>query len=226
MIYEFEDAIVNGIPLDKNFPYQPVDGVPCTFDKSGLRIKLARGTGVDLCVDPDFVLPGFRQRQINKNIRNMKAAIMSYGVILGTLDITENLINYDASVQGIFSEDNNNRKSLGQHAIAIIGWSDAGENKEEPGFNSAYWIIRNSYSQSWGVPARLAADKHSHFAYIAMGCNQNLIESRASICQVVTPACLMDAVKKTKIEDCCYKSYTEYVNDGERKYFIDALKNK
>jgi len=220
-IFINQDIIDNGIPLESTFPYTASDDTACNFDTTKLRIRLVAGTGVDLCRDPAFALPGFGQRVINKNILNMKAAIVEFGPILGTLKITRKLIHYNAAKEGIFEEDFN-APSLGEHCIEIIGWCDENVNMNEPGFKDyGYWIIRNSYGGAWGLPPSMRNEKH--FAYIRMGVNQNLIESRASICRVVVPACLQEAVANNDITTCAYTSYTDYVNDPEHSYFIEEL---
>lgn len=225
-IFSNKDIIENGIPLESTFPYTASDNTKCAFDTTKLRVKLVGGTGVDLCLDPALALPGFAQRTINKNISNMKAAIVEFGPILGTLKITPALIHYNAAEHGIFSEDLN-AKGLGEHCIEIIGWCDKNANIREAGFyDEGYWIVRNSYGAGWGLPASMKNHQdHKHFAYVLMGTNQNLIESRASICRVAVPACLEDAVRSTYISNSAYTSYTDYVNDPERRHFIDELKS-
>lgn len=223
-IYNHPKVVNEGIPLEQNFPYTHLDTTPCPKNIRGLRVKTIPNTAIDCCIDPANVLPGFKNKIIQQNIINMKHAIIQYGPIIGTLRITYDLIDYDATKNGIFTETPGS-KTLGAHAISVIGWCDANVNIHEPGFyNDGYWIIRNSYGNEWSMPQGHSSPgdthPHQHFAYIKMGCNTNDIESRASICHVQIPK-QYDLV--TDINEVCYTSYTDYVNDDERLYFYNEL---
>jgi cathepsin B len=225
-IYNHKKLVHEGIPLESEFPYTHLDTTPCPAYIGGYRVKTISNTQVDCCIDPANILPGFKSIIINQNIKNMKHALMEYGPILGTLKISKSLIEYDASKNGIFTETYG-EKVMGHHAISIIGWCDANINIHEPGFyDDGYWIIRNSYGNGWSVPHADVHDDHKHFAYIKMGCNTNDIESRASICHIEIP----DKYNlMTNMNDVCYTSYTDYIEDPERLYYyheLAALKTK
>lgn len=223
-VYSAPEVADAGIPLESDFPYVGTDNVPCpvTLPATAVRVRTVKGSGVDLCFDPQLALPGFKQRTINKNIANMKTALINYGPIVGTLRITQDLIDYNAAQHGVFPDSTG--RVLGYHAISIIGWCDQGVNTDEPLFkNAAYWIIRNSYGAQWGLPR--ASNIQSNFAYIAMGVNANDIESRASICRLHIPLELQAACSTHDIATSAYTSYTDYVLDPERQYYMDAIQN-
>jgi C1A family cysteine protease len=217
-VYTNSTVLDEGIPLDTDFAYQGTI-VPCQYsNQTGLRVHMVPHSGISLCVEPKS------QRDIDENILRMKYALVNHGPVVGTLKITQKLVHYNPVHHGVFTEDAD-AESLGQHAIEIIGYCDANVNTHEPEFyDLGYWVIRNSYGKNWGFPSKLVKGGENAFAYVAMGNNTNLIESRASIVDVYTPQCLIKAVKNTNRSNTCYTSYNQYSQDPERQHFIEALK--
>jgi hypothetical protein len=209
--YDIPALTVAGVPLEKDLPYTPKTIVCPVIAKDAKRIRTVPHTGIDICADPDSALPGFRQRIIDTNVINMKRALIQYGPICCTLRITRELYDYKGDC--IFV-DNPNSPTLGAHCAELLGWSDRNANTHEPGFTEPYWIVRNSYSSAW-------SSLLYGFAYIKMGCNNAMIESRASVCQVEIPNDLKSEVAKHNIWDSYYTSYGEYVSDPERQNFVD-----
>lgn len=200
-----------GLPLEKDCLYVAAV-TPCqAISSDALRIRTIEGTSIDICTDPATALPGFKQKVIDENVMNMKRALLQYGPICGTLRITKELYEYKGD--SIY-KDNPASKTLGGHAVEVVGWSDKNANTHEPGFNDAYWIIRNSYSTAWGGLLY-------GFAYIAAGSNTAWIESRASICQIEMPEHLKAAENAHNIWNSFFTSYSEYVSDPNKQNFID-----
>jgi hypothetical protein len=174
------------------------------------------GSAQHLCVDP-ALHPQNKRAVIDANIIRMKTAITK-SPIVGTLKVHKDLYSYDG--KSVYTVDPNS-PVVGWHAIEIVGWCDERINFAEPEFDSAYWIIRSSWGEGWG-----AKGMKYGFAYIRMGDNTAEIESRASVCDVVIPDFLRDAVASTDISTMCYTSYTDYVNDPERDNFVGTIMRK
>lgn len=104
-------------------------------------------------------------------IRNMKAHIYHDGPIIGAmLKVYPDFGRYDGvSVY----EPQPKQKSMGGHAIEIIGWGKNPDGVE-------YWICRNSWGKSW--PASHAKGEGVGWFYVKMGVNASGIEEVAYAC--------------------------------------------
>lgn len=209
--YNIPQLTIDGVPLEKDLPYSPKVITCPVMPATAKRIRTVPNTAIDICIDPADALPGFRKHIIEQNIINMKRALIQYGPICATLRITREL--YDYRGDSIFI-DNPASPTLGFHCTELIGYSDPGANTHEPGFERGYWIIRNSYSTAW-------SELLYGFAFIGMGGNNAMIESRASVCQVQIPDDLKAEVQKHNIWDSYYTSYGEYISDPKKQNFID-----
>lgn len=178
-----------------------------------MRVFAKTGTNRSLCVPPST------PEDIARNVLNMKMEIMRNGPIVGTIMVYDDLYNYDAESVYRVSPGAQFR---GGHAIEIYGWSDAGQNTEEEGFQDAYWICRNSWGKRW---PRHMDNKYGWF-YVAMGVNEAGIESRASACLPVLTEAMREAARGVSRADVAYKSYTEYVQDPERQNFFAHLQRR
>ena len=67
----------------------------------------------------------------------MMQEIFHYGPIAATMSVYEDLLNY---TNGVYKQ--NSDKSVGLHAVKIIGW---GVEAATP-----YWLIQNSWTTRWG----------------------------------------------------------------------------
>lgn len=92
-----------GVPLETDYPYVHEVTVCKPLSDGITRIRTIANTQKDLCIDPDTALPGFRQRIIDRNILNMKHALIQYGPICGTLRISKLLYEYSGT--SIFYDD-------------------------------------------------------------------------------------------------------------------------
>jgi cathepsin B len=224
-----------GLVTEEAFPYQQENGPPippCSapnpvsaadlfFNRSNLsekypdRVFVVSGSNRSLCVNRPS------KKQLQQNIINMKTEIFLNGPIVGTLMVYDDLYEYDAESLYMVGAT---AKFKGGHAIEIFGWSDDGENTDEPGFEHAYWICRNSWGKRW--PKRME-DKYGWF-YVRMGTNEAGIENRASSClPVYTPAMQMYHREAGALrENVAYTSYTQYVSDPERENFFSQLKRR
>ncbi|KAG5181060.1 hypothetical protein JKP88DRAFT_166050 [Tribonema minus] len=207
-----------GIPLESEVPYRADEG-PCAASSArpspgGVRVRIAPGSSLSLCDDPSLALPGMRGATVKRNVANMKRAIMRHGPVVGTLRVTEDLYDYAASE--IYRQDPASA-FVGYHAVLIVGWCDARVNSAEPGFDGAYWVIKSSWGQHWGVPEGV----RSGYAYVAMGENIAEVESRASVATAVLPDGFAEAEGWQK--RTAYWSYDDYARDPDRDNFLGAV---
>lgn len=144
----------------------------------------------------------------------MKKELLMNGPFVGTIMAYDNLYTYD----GLSVYTKTKGDFVGGHAVLIIGWSDEGINGDEPGFDKAYWVIKNSWSEAW--PTKSPASKG--YMYIEMGRNVAGIESRASrALPVITEE--ITANKVDSLDEVRYTSYDDYVNDPERENYITKV---
>lgn len=220
LYYFIPQTLEVGIPLEKDYPYEAVQGA-CTVGKPGdLRIKIEKHSGVDICTDLKEVPEAQKAAVLEENIKRMKQAIMYYGPIVGTIMVYEDLYEYRADTIYTLAEGS---PEVGLHAIMIIGWCEAGVNKEEPGFEGkGYWIIQSSWGTTWASNTGVEAG----FGYICMGTNMCQIENRASVGKAVVPEFLEDAILKASLpdaEEVSYRSYESYSHDPERHNFLAKM---
>jgi hypothetical protein len=175
-VYRLSEVTNTGIPLESDLPYER-EVTSCKLLKAdAMRVRVQANSGVDLCVDPSILPFGFKWLLIRKNVLNMKRAILEYGPIAGTLQITNSLYAYRGGVyESKFGEG-----VLGGHAVLITGWCDDGPNR--------YWTIKNWYGPEWG---------ENGYGRIRLGNNTSGIESRASAARVVIPDFLKEVVSST-----------------------------
>lgn len=218
--HSYEYIIENGISTDKDYPYRQQNTTKiakCEKDKlNGFRTYLQPGSVRSLCVDPYRYSEGSRRYNsvIKENVLNMKKELLMNGPFVGTIMAYDNLYTYD----GLSVYTKTKGDFVGGHAVLIIGWSDEGINGDEPGFDKAYWVIKNSWSEAW--PTKSPASKG--YMYIEMGRNVAGIESRASrALPVITEE--ITANKVDSLDEVRYTSYDDYVNDPERENYITKV---
>lgn len=151
------------------------------------------------------------EKKLRENIENMKTEIFLHGPIVGTMFVHKDLYQYEGKT---VYEHSPSSPMMGGHAIEIFGWCDAGQNTKEPGFQSGYWICRNSWGLKWprSLPYGLM--------YIKMGSNESGIESRASSVVPLLNSTTQLLRNGTVKERLCYDSYEKYANDPERVNFL------
>lgn len=211
--------IEHGVLRERDFPYaqQHTNKIqPCnTAKKFGPRVFAQAGTDVSLCIDPYQYTKGSSKyaSTVRSNIANMKKELYMHGPIVGTIMIYAGAYDYDGL--SVYTGPTAGEKFVGGHALEIIGYCDEGVNGDEPGFDQAYWICK----QSWGkeYPSRTPAA--SGYMYVKMGVNCVGIESRASAClPVVTPEIVTNAVDS--LEHSRFSSYEQYRESHNRKNFV------
>lgn len=152
--------------------------------------------------------PQYEERDIHIN-----------GPIVGTIMVHDNLY-YFGGMEVYSGADGTD--FVGGHACIIIWWCDEGINGEEPGFDSAYWICKNSLSLTW--PTNSPASKG--YFYVEMGRNVVGIESRASRALPV----ITDEITANKVESLDEVRYTSYTyglreRPRTRKIFIQGRRD-
>ena len=160
--------------------------------------------------------PPLSQKVIDENIVNMKIELMENGPIIGTVLVYDDLYSYDGESIYEVSKD---ARLMGGHAITIFGWSDAGSNTEEEGFQGAYWICRNS----WLYWPKDLPNKHMGWFYVRLGRNEAGIESRASCADIMLTEKMRDMGKDSEWLSTAYTSYNSFVTDPDRMMFFEHL---
>ena len=226
--------MIRGLLTEKAYPYENemrTDIKPCkTGSKLGLmemvsgldpdrhekhpeRIFVQSGSIKSLCDEP------LSQETIDENVVNIKIELLTNGPVIGTLHVYDDLYDYDGESIYVVGKD---ATLMGGHAITIIGWSDAGSNTEEKGFQGAYWICRNS----WLYWPKDLPQKHAGWFYIKMGRNEAGIESRASCASIMLTKAMRDMGKDSEWLSTAYTSYDQYYNDPERLNFFEHLSER
>lgn len=228
-------VITNGVRREGDSPYKNIKGgpmVPCEIETAGIleyvwpsarrlqeypdRVFGKEGTNRSLCKKS-----GGNEDIIRRNVRNMKIEIMTHGPVLAAMTVYSDLYNYDGT--SIYRRGPNAKKRSG-HAIEIFGWSEAGVNTTEKGFEGAYWLCRNS----WSSVEEKRWPRKSPFPgwfYLAMGVNECGIEDRASALQPIVAPDVRDG-PTIPLSKVAYLSYDAYVNDPERMHYMSWLASK
>ena len=183
---------------------------PERHEKHPERIFVQSGTIRSLCDVP------ISQEVIDENIVNMKVEILTNGPVIGTLMVYSDLYYYDG--ESVY-EVGEGAELMGGHAITIFGWSDAGSNTEEEGFQGAYWACKNS----WLYWPKDLHEKHTGWFYVRMGRNEAGIESRASSADIMVTKAMRDMGIDSEWLSTAYTSYGEYFFDPERVNFFEHL---
>lgn len=238
-------VIANGLHTETNYPYKQLVNHKvqrCTEDNSLLsyvtpdpfrhennkdKVFGRSGSNKDLCVNLKLVdedsLEYNETHQLN--VTRMKQDIFANGPIVGTMFVRDDLYSYDG--ESVYSP-RKGAKLRGGHAIEIFGWCEDNVNTEEKGFDSAYWICRNSWSsgttkKTW--PLNLSK-VHNGWFYVKMGSDTCGIESRASSVQPLLNSSMYQYSKSQNRNELCYTSYSDYVNDPERVNFFSHLQER
>ena len=227
-------AIARGLLSEKAYPYENESSTkiaPCKLGKKRMgvwelwnldagrhekkpeRVFAKEGSIRSLCDEPSS------QEVIDRNIENMKVEILTNGPIIGTVMVYDDLYDYDGS--SVY-EVGPNAKLMGGHAVEIFGWSDAGANTDEVGFQGAYWHVRNS----WLMWPKNLPHKHTGWFYVKMGTNEAGIESRASCAAPLLTDAVKSMGKGSSWLSTAYTSYGAYVQDPERQNFFAHLAHR
>lgn len=129
--YELQALTELGICDEDDFPYIPHNpGLFCAHWKD--QRTLFKAWHRIPCNDIDAI----------------KTAIMTYGVVDAAVDV---IGAFEAYGSGIYEDSATTCDSSPcyytptNHAIALVGWNDNGDP-----YNEGYWILRNSWGESWG----------------------------------------------------------------------------
>lgn len=216
----YDYIIKNGIGLDKVYPYQQHKTTrikACDASRlNGERLYVQPDSVRSLCIDPYQFKEGSNRYNdtIEMNMKNMKKELLVNGPFVCTIMVYENLYKYAGLSVYTGSE---NSKFVGGHSVVCVGYCDEGINGVEPGFDTPYWVIRNSWSD-W--PSKSPASEG--YFYIQKGSNVCGIESRASR---ALPVLTEDVQRKLvdSLEESRYSSIGDYVNDPERQNLITKV---
>lgn len=224
-------VVIRGLLPEETYPYENLEVQKIESCKIGKQMGLLEAWNVDekrhekdksrifakkgsiryLCDDP------VDQATIDRNVLNMKLEIMTNGPIIGTIMVYDDLYRYDADT---VYEVGAGARLMGGHAMEIFGWSDAGSNTVEKGFQGAYWICKNHWGLRW--PNNLPK-QHSGFFYVRMGNNTAGIESRASAADPLLTERMKTYAQNSTWQSSAYLTYDDYVKDPERQNFFNHL---
>ena len=138
-------AKATGLPLTSD--YGPYAG-GCGFFGS-CKYK----TGQKLYTISDWGFADSNGGQGITSITDIKAAIMTYGAV-GTAVAADNDFESwgDSSPSFNYPYQGDGSQAI-DHDIILIGWQDDPKNP-----SGGYWILRNSWSEGWGVGGYMAID--------------------------------------------------------------------
>jgi hypothetical protein len=215
MAYEY--VISRGLSEEADYPYVQAGSIvipPCSRRNAnkGERWFGRSGTDRSLCKDLYAYTEGGAEyaRILKENVLNMKRELLAHGPICGTIMVHEDLYSYDGKSVYRVSPGS---PAVGGHCIEIVGYSEEGVNRGEPGFRGAYWVVKQSWGNSW----QGLAEDYGYF-YVRMGTNEAGIESRASRLLPVMPFGV--AASSENLAASRYVSYSDYVNDPERANYV------
>lgn len=213
--------IKNGIGLDKDYPYQQASSTKLKrCDKSklgGKRLYVEPDSVRSLCIDPYKLKEGSAKYKeiIDLNVKNMKKELLINGPFVCTIMVYSDLYDYDGL--SVYEGNKKGSKFIGGHSVVCVGYCDEGINGVEPGFDTPYWVIRNSWSD-W--PLKSPASEG--YFYIKQGSNVCGIESRASRAIPILSA-EAKASRVDSLDESRYTSYTSYVDDPDRQLLVTKV---
>ena len=216
----YEYVVKHGIALEKDFPYAQEftnEITPCDKAKrSGRRVFAQPGSAVSLCKDPYQFKESSVQynNTVAENVENMKRELFLRGPIVGTLMIHESTYDYDGMSVYKGSKEPGD-KFIGGHVIIISGFSEAGVNTGEPGFDGNYWICK----QSWGPEFPRGSRHAAGYMFVEMGTNCSGIESRASACMPVISS-EISAKLAASLDSSRFVSYEAYKCCPAKQNFV------
>jgi len=107
------------------------------------------GNDFDQCILKGVAARYFRTKghyTVANDVEQIKREIYQFGpVVSGFIIYDDFMNNYDGL--SIYMGPSKDSKSSGGHAVRIVGWGEEVVNGE----NVSYWIIANSWGESWGL---------------------------------------------------------------------------
>ena len=137
--YELEALVNEGVCDESDFPYVDYDPGECTHWE-----------------DPRTVFDAWYRVPCG-DIDAIKAAIRYYGIVDAAVEATSAFQAYDEGVYEDSSTDcPEGAYTATNHAIALVGWDD-----DPPEGGGGCWILRNSWSPSWGEDGYMRIRYHA-----------------------------------------------------------------
>lgn len=114
----------NGLESEKEYPYSALKHDQCMLKQNDTRVFI-----------DDF-------RMLSQNEEEIANWVGTKGPVTFGMNVVKAMYSYRS---GIFnpSADDCAEKSMGAHALTIVGYGGDGE--------AAYWIVKNSWGTSWGA---------------------------------------------------------------------------
>jgi len=131
-----------GQELDSDYPYTSGDsgsGGDCQFDQSKVQVQLTNYS---------YAIPGCQDSCESQNETDLKVALVATGPLSVCVD-AEPWQDYSS---GIFSDGCSSSYDDIDHCVQLVGYNA----------NQGYWLVRNSWGESWG---------ESGFIYLQYGQN-------------------------------------------------------
>jgi C1A family cysteine protease len=189
-----------GINMEKYMPYKQQSGgyvtSKCPSDLQGPEVYVIKDSVRSIV---EFIPEeNYDKVILNKNILNMKRTLTDFGPFFAAMTVYDDLFSFDGTT---VYKKHKKAEEIGGHAIEIIGYCDTGIDSRK-GFESAYWICRNSWSTNWPTKT-----KDGYFC-IEMGTNMCGIESR---CAIASPKIIGTYAKNKKplsLKELRYENYS------------------
>jgi len=181
----------------KKIPYEQIFDInvnsKCSQINSGINIK--KGCIKSICkFIPEF---GYNENILNENILNMKKVLWSNGPFFASISVYNDLLTWKPNSVYTHSIID---KSIGGHAILIIGYVNKGTDKRAGFKNDGYWIFKNTWGNRWGAGG---------YGAIKMGENSCGVESRCGIVYPNIPNNYKINLNKMRITS--YKQLIKYI---------------
>lgn len=169
----------------------------CSYFNEGVKIRDVRRLTEFIREDNP------NQKKLKTNIENMKNELLNHGPFYCAMTVYDSLYEYDGTKP---YRKKKGEKSIGGHALEIIGYCDKQEDHRD-GYDNGYWIVRNSWSNNFpqGSP-------DSGYFTVAMGTNECGIESR---CGSAEPDIDVEGINKS---DMRFESFEEFYSRRRGRY--------
>ena len=194
-----------GIPLEEAVPYEEKQTQCKLLPEDTLRVRIRPSSVTDVCLDLEGLRGKKLERTIAENVSRMKACLTNRGPFVGTIEVHENLNDFDGSR---VYEGHEGTRHVGSHAIVVVGYCDSDQNPLA-GFEKPYWILLNSWGPDW--PLRSNRLPCGGFFAVEMGRNVCGVESRASFAEVIVPDAYSGCGFGT-LSSARYESFADFYN--------------
>jgi len=139
----FEYIYYNGgIDTEDSYPYQGEDG-NCQYSPNNIGAKVSSIVNITQGDENDIL-----------------DAVANVGPVSICFDVVDDFMNYDGGVYS--STDCGNGPNDVNHAVLVVGY-----NVTYDGSNTPYWIVKNSWGDSWGLNGYFWIERNANMCGLA-----------------------------------------------------------